>query len=293
MAHIPRPQDQILWQMCLIGLDAETKQNSVNSTTDIRLFLQSVIFSFLTILNWKWLYTRREWDGTCRLHLEFTNVITVYLHVVPCCTWQSIVKYCKWNQLPCTYLRTYIKPWLHHYLPQCRLHHQLPLFPSEGFHILMDPAVLSKKIIDNVVKQHKMKEKEQRVTMPTVHGRCIMIMITTMSKEILITLMLTCWDAPSKCCCNKKGTIYSTCGLIRMQEEYEIYQVLHKHVPVQWFKTMFTFNCLVPFAVFRPITTWLTVLPYPEIQIRRWCMHIRMDTNKKLCHWCISRAHCC
>lgn len=35
MAHIPQPQDQILWQMCLIGLDAETKQNSVNSTTDI------------------------------------------------------------------------------------------------------------------------------------------------------------------------------------------------------------------------------------------------------------------
>ena len=34
MAHIPQPQDQILWQMCLIGLDAETKQNSVNLTSD-------------------------------------------------------------------------------------------------------------------------------------------------------------------------------------------------------------------------------------------------------------------
>lgn len=30
MAHILQPQDQILWQMCLIGLDAETKQNRVN-----------------------------------------------------------------------------------------------------------------------------------------------------------------------------------------------------------------------------------------------------------------------
>lgn len=30
MAHILQPQDQILWQMCLIGLDAEAKQTSVN-----------------------------------------------------------------------------------------------------------------------------------------------------------------------------------------------------------------------------------------------------------------------
>lgn len=31
-------------------------------------------------------------------------------------------------------------PWLPHYLLQCRLHPQLQLFPSEGFHKLMDPA---------------------------------------------------------------------------------------------------------------------------------------------------------
>ena len=44
MAHIPQPQDQILWQMCLTALDAETKQNSVDLTSEINDFYHSSVF---------------------------------------------------------------------------------------------------------------------------------------------------------------------------------------------------------------------------------------------------------
>ena len=40
-------------------------------------------------------------------------------------------------------LRKLIKPSLLHYLPQCKSHHQLLLFLSGDFHILMDPAAIN------------------------------------------------------------------------------------------------------------------------------------------------------